>query len=447
MKSTTLGVAGLGNRRSGKVLVFVALLMTVLLGCAALAVDLGVIMLVRAQLSRASDAGSLAAATELKSGLGFGAYRTPEQVKTAGEAQAVAYVALHPAGEVASAHIEPARDVQFGRARLNTATGVWSFSWGATPYNAVSVRTLRSAEGTTDRDGPLPLMFARVLGHNTSNIAADSAAVIMPASSIRIPPGSGATSGLSPFAFSAETWRKYWRAAKYWKDNNMTATSLLESNGGHLILDPLDLDSNGDPLPLFYLKRLSGDSISYRPLFTDNYRVVNPAVEDPSAIALGSDGILELNIYPLDNTAGNFGTVNIGTSSNSTQVMKDQIENGITEEQLSAYPDGTLTASSENPLVLSGNTGISAGIQSSLETIVGQKRAIALYDTVANPGNNASYTIGDFAAIRIMDVKLSNNPKTLTVQPDTLSDPSFVPDYNEEIGDETTMFSPLILAR
>jgi len=414
--------------------------MTVLLGCAALSVDLGMIMLVRAQLQRASDAGSLAAATEFTSGLGAGAFRTPPQVKTAGETQAVTYVALHPAGEVAAAHIEPARDVQFGQARLNAVTGVWTFNWGATPYNAVSVRTLRSAEGTTANDGPLPLMFARVLGHNTSNLSADSVAVIMPASGIRIPPGSSARAGLSPFAFAGETWRKYWRAVKYWKDHNMTAADLLESNGGHLILDPLDLDSNGNPRPLFHLRVNN----RIEPLFTDNFRVVDPAREDPTAVGPGSDGILELNIFPQRNTAGNFGTVDIG-SGNSTNVLRDQIANGITEQQLSNYgTDGIVNASELEPLILGGDPGISAGIQSALESIIGQKRAITLYESAIGPGNNVVYTIHDFAAIRFMDTNL---PKSLTVQPDSMSDPSFVPDYNEEIGEQTTMFSPLILAR
>ena len=436
-----------GCRRDGNVLVLIGFLLVVLLGMTALAVDLGYIMVTRAQLQASSDSGSLAGGTELLSGLGVGAYRTPQEVETAAGEQAVHYVSLHPSGNAASTHIEPGRDIRLGRARLNSATGVWTFLWGESPYNAVGVDTLRGAPGQTQGDGPLPLFFARILGRDTADVAAESVAVIMPARGIRVPPGSGLASGLSPFAFSREAWQKFQRARQHWTSNGLSADDISLANDGHLILDDEDLDEQGDPLPLYYEVEVKNNSTNYRQLFDDRYRVIDPDRQDVANVQLGSDGVLELNIYPLNNEAGNFGTVNIGSDSNSGQILKDQIENGIEEQYLEVYEDNTLVFDPNDPIVLTGNTGISAGIQASLESIIGQKRAIALYSNVQNPGNNAIYTLVEIVGVRIMAVDLSGSDKVLVVQPDSLSDPTGVPDYESEIGEETSFFSPLILAR
>lgn len=433
--------------RAGKVLLFVGLLLTVLLGMTALAVDIGLIAVTRCQLQAASDSGSLAGGTELLPGLGASAYRTATQVESAAKTQAVTYVSYHRAGEAASAYIEAGRDVQLGKAIMQN--GQWVFNWGATPYNAVRVTTLRSSVGSTSGDGPLPLVFARILGTQTAEVTTDSVAVILPASGVRVIPGSGKTSALGPFAFSKVRWEKYWRARHYFEDAGFTNDDLSEANDGHLILDNADLDADGNPKPLFYEKIVSGQNgnVTYRQLFADQYSVIDPELETPSNVVGIADGVLELNIYPIGTSEGNFGTVNVGNTNNSTQVLVDQISNGIGDQYLANYENGTLTASPGSPLELTGDTGISSGIQSSLEGLVGQKRAIMLYDSVNSPGNTAMYTLIDFAAIRIMEVNLTGQNKVLVVQPDTLSDSSFVPDYTKEITEETTFFSPLILAK
>ncbi len=435
------------NVRSGKILVITALVLTVVLGMAALAVDIGIIAMTRTQLQAASDSGSLAAGSQLLSGLGAGAYRTPTQVVTVGQQQAQAFVAFHPAAEVASLSIEPTRDTQFGKASLNVKTGSWNFTWGSTPYNAVSVTTLRSSTGTSASDGPLPLVFARALGRNTANVTAESVAVIMPASGIRILPGTGLSSGLSPFAFAQERWLKYWRARDYFVSHGFTEANLTQSANGHLITDPSDLDGLGQPRPLFYEKLVIGNRVTYRRLFGDLYSYIDADRQDDKNIVQSPDGILEMNIYPINSSAGNFGTVNIGNDSNSTAVLGDQIENGLSEKYLAGYAGNQINPTADNPLILEGDTGISAGIEASLEEIIGQTRSIVLYSTVQNPGNTAKYTIVDMAGIRFMSVDLHGNLKTLIIQPESVSDAAGIPDYDEVIGTTTSFFTPLILAR
>jgi Flp pilus assembly protein TadG len=447
------------RRRDGKILVMAGLLMIMLLGLVALAVDIGWILVTRTQLQAASDSGSLAAGTELISGLGVSRWRTPAEVQAAAEPVAVQFVAEHVAGEANSAHIDPARDMRFGKATFN---GTWNFQWGATPYNAVGVTTQRSSVGSNAGDGPLPLVFGRVLGHNFSDVTVESAAVIMPASGIRIPPEADFTSALSPFAFSRARWQKYQRARDHFEapapDGFNKDVSLIdEANDGHLVMDPesLDgagnpiLDANGNPDPLYYEYVQTGASGNFelRRIFDDRYRVINPEKHNPENIVPETDGVLEANIYPLASEDGNFGTVDIGGLDNSTQVIKRQITSGVSAEDMALYEKNMLNPSEASPVQLQGDTGISSGIEASLEDIIGDCRTIVLYSDVVNPGNTAMYTIVDMVGIRVMAVDLSGGNKVLVIQPCSVSDPAGIHDYDQDIGDDTTVFTPLILAR
>ncbi len=43
--------------------------------------------------------------------------------------------------------------------------------------------------------------------------------------------------------------------------------------------------------------------------------------------------------------------------------------------------------------------------------------------------------------------KFTGKNKVLVIQPCAMSDPAGVPDLDEDVGDETTFFTPLILAQ
>ena len=135
------------------------------------------------------------------------------------------------------------------------------------------------------------------------------------------------------------------------------------------------------------------------------------------------DGKLELNMYPLSNGSsgvapGNFGTVDIGSSNNSTADLKRQILVGVSAEDL-AYFGGSLKLGPDGTLLMNGDTGISAGIKEELEEIKGDPRVIMLYSTVTANGNNAMYTIVGFVGVRIMFVNLtgSMSQKKVIIQP------------------------------
>ena len=112
---------------------------------------------------------------------------------------------------------------------------------------------------------------------------------------------------------------------------------------------------------------------------------------------------------------------------------------------MSFFPGNTLDLGT--PVNLNGDTGISAGIENSIQGIIGQVRAILLYSQAVNPGNNAEFTIVDLIGVRIMSVNFSGSNKILVVQPAVLKDPGGLPDYDDDDGTDNSVFSPLILAQ
>jgi hypothetical protein len=136
-------------------------------------------------------------------------------------------------------------------------------------------------------------------------------------------------------------------------------------------------------------------------------------------VTSGSDGVKECNLYPQGTgSPGNRGTVDIGSSNNSTADIARQIVYGISPSDL-AYMGGELKFDTSGKLYLNGDTGISAGVKDELASIIGKPRIIPIFQSVTGPGNNASYTIVAFAGVRITNVKLtgSMSSKNVMIQP------------------------------
>lgn len=415
----------LSGKRQGKIALMTALMLVALIGILACALDLGWIAMTKTQLQAAADSASLAGGTELLPGLGFHATKTPTEVRDAVEIQSVAFAAANRAGDYSSVYIDAGRDIQLGTCKLNTGTNQWEFNWGDTPYNAVQVTPKRNVHGG-GMDRPLPLFFAPVLGTSDSSISVLSAAIILPASRFTNPPNGG-NSSLMPFAFEEKLWDKYFRALEHYQNTLGGDASLID-------ISYLDIDGS----PLYFQYYMQGANQKSFQLFND---VLGAGPGD--TVVNAPDDVLEFSIFPIDQTSGNFGTIDIGSLGNSAADLKRQIADGPSPADMAYFPDSTITP----PLDMNGDTGVSAGISSTLESIIGQCRAIALFDTVSGPGNNANFHVVDIVGVRIMDVKLSGSNKYLTLQPCKFIDPGGVPDPGGTPGPRTTIFSPLILAQ
>ena len=174
----------------------------------------------------------------------------------------------------------------------------------------------------------------------------------------------------------------------------------------------------------------------------------------------GADGVPELNLFPQDTGApGNFGTINIGGNNNSTAVLRRQIEFGLNADDFSGYPDQQLVINPapDGGLTFTGNTGVSAGMESALRAIVGEPRIVPLYSQVEGVGANTTYTIVKFVGVRVVEVDFKgsvSSEKRLMLQPAnviiphtiraTVSDP-MNPTEEERVSE--FIFSPVWLVR
>jgi Flp pilus assembly protein TadG len=166
-KKTTMKkrLLDLGADQSGTVVLITAMFIFVLLGCGALALDIGHIVMVKSQLEKAADAGALAGARGL----------WPEVLPiTADDPMTPNYDnAINMATSAASQNAVDGRNL--ASAEITVQVGQWdytnrSFIPGFTS-DSNSVRV------TTHRDG-IVMFFAQVFGIGTRNLSATSTAVM-----------------------------------------------------------------------------------------------------------------------------------------------------------------------------------------------------------------------------------------------------------------------------
>ena len=106
---------------------------------------------------------------------------------------------------------------------------------------------------------------------------------------------------------------------------------------------------------------------------SDNYMMQDGAVQN------GSDGVFEVNLYPLGTgSPGNRGTVDIGSSNNSTNDIARQILHGVSQQDLLELGK-PLELDANGELGLEGDTGISAGLKDELATLIGETRIIPIF--------------------------------------------------------------------
>ena len=347
------------RRRSGAILVLTAVMMVVMFAMLVVAVDVGYVALIRTQLQSSADAAALAATWELYDSRTLTTpLASPELVQADVLTPARYYASENPVGQVQPELADA--DIELGRLDVTAGPNAQLYTpdaFGDLTYNAVRVSVRRTA----DINGEIPSFFARVVGVDSSSGGAEATAAFVDNLSGFGPLPPGENLMILPFAMDKQTW-----------------DVLMDGNAGD------DWTWNAD-----------------------------------QGITSGSDGVLEVNLFPQGaNSPGNRGTVDIGASNNSTADLARQIVEGVNTTDLD-HIGGKLELGPDGTLVLNGDTGISAGMKDELASIRGQPRIIPLFDSVSGNGNNATYTIVGFAGVRVMDVKLTGkmSGKRVIVQP------------------------------
>lgn len=179
------------SRQRGAVAIWFALLLPVLLGFAALAVDLARIHLVKVELQKAADAAALGGARSLSEK----PLPTGQPYNWPAAAAKALDVALHNYANGDSIKV------------ATIDTGYWNIpsrSWkGAVAPSTGDVPAVRATIAISEgqNNGPLHLFFAPFLGFDESNVQATSIAVIAP-------PGGG--TGMFPMAINKTMFDLFW---------------------------------------------------------------------------------------------------------------------------------------------------------------------------------------------------------------------------------------------
>ncbi len=360
------------QRRSGNILVLAAFMMIIMMAGLALAVDLGYIQVIRTQMQGATDAAALAATLELIDAESLTGFSEPTAVVSRVRLAAGQFSGLNKVGgESPAVSFE---DVVIGYIQDPSDPNVQMDFSDPSRFNAVQIRLRRTAE----QNGEVPLYFARALGFDSYAGQTQATAVFLDnIAGFRIP-APGQALGILPFAFDQALW------------NAMMAGA-----------------GNDD----------------FSPVWNDD-----TGAWDTAPVA---DGIREINLFPQEVGApGNFGTINIGANNNSTNTLRRQIEVGLTAEDMSHYPNGELMIDDiTGTLDLTGDTGISAGMESALQAIIGQPRIVPLYRQVSGVGTNATYEIVKFVGVRVLEVDLRGGLETdkrLVLQPANVTIPGAI---------------------
>lgn len=379
------------RQRRGAVMVLAAILMIVILGMVAFAVDFGYLTIARTELQRNADAAAIAGCWDLMDDSPPGATADLTAEIALARQSAAQYVT---ANSVCNSSVNVSSnsanasggDIVIGNLdNPSLASSSLTFT-NPNLFNAVQVHVSKSASA----NGVVPLFFGRIFGMEGQALDAQATAALLNNISGFQVPVDGSDLGILPFALDLDTW------------NGML-------NGG------------------------GTDAFAWD--------------EGTQSIVSGHDGVREINLYPQGTgSPGNRGTIDIGGSNNSTADIARQIVHGVSQADLD-HIGGALKLDSSGKLYLNGDTGISAGVKDELTSIRGKPRIIPLFSSVVGPGNNATYTIVKFAGVRILDVKLTGamSGKRVIIQPAKIVTEGAIANTNGTTS--YTIYSPPWLVR
>ena len=349
--------------RKGAVTVLVAILLVVLLGCVALAVDIGHLYVVRTELQRAADAAALAGAQALGRDLDtpLGEYLMAEDIYSQAESYALLNncfgqsVVLDRNGDITIGYLSEPRV-------LNSNIQIVALD----QCNAVQVIAKRNAFSA---GGEIPLFFAPIWGINSSGVSASAIAVL----DDRFYAYSGGDG--VPFTLHIDDW-----------NNEIIQVNGPDNYGYNELTESITNSPDGIPEVKLFPNKESGNGNG-------------------------------------NNGAGNFGILHIGSGSNGVPILRDQILNGIAPEEFIDLTGEAMIKFYDYDLgdpvyyQINGNPGIKAGLKDAMEQKVGLAVGIFMHNAVTGSGSNTVFTVIGMRFVRVMDVDLNGNDKAIMVQP------------------------------
>jgi hypothetical protein len=369
--STYLPTGKFCDRRRGVVAIQVGVMMVVLIGFAAMTVDVGTLYNTRADLQRTADAAALAGAS---------AYTTDEmmsvRMETGGSgalgfvndlilSRSTEYASLNPTFLASSTKTKVATsDITAGYLKLDSASEALHTNPQPWEFNAVHVMVRREADGL---NGSIPLFFAPIFGKLVGESTASAVAVFDDRVS-GFTPGDPGSANLLPFAVQEDIY-----------DDQRQFT------GG----DQWAYDTTSQALP-------------------------------KNRVSDGPDDVREVKLYPWPlsgggaDGSGNFGFLNVGTENQGASAEANQILYGITPAEIEAEigtPEPIFFDESGGDITydISGSPGLTASHEAAVAQLMGQIVGFFIYSTFENPGANNVYTITGIRFGRVMHIDLKGN--------------------------------------
>lgn len=364
------------NRRRAVVAIQVGVTLVVMLGFAALTVDVGTLYNTRNDLQRTADAAALAGASvyttdammRIRQGTAGG--DALSAIITQAGTRVDEYAGLNPTFGKSAATQVASGDIAAGWIDLHSATATVQTPSPPDSYNAVHV-LVRRDDSEDAGNGPVQFFFAPIFGRIVGQSSASAVAVFDDrVSGVN---ASGEGEDILPFTIHRDAFEQ-------------------ELNFGE-----------------------------------DNYAYV----EESNSVSSGPDGIREVRIYPYplsgngyEEGDGNFGVLNIGTGNQGVDAERVQILNGVTAEDfemeigtsnLTFYDD----AGADITYEISGSPGLEASLKDAVGQKIGDVVGFFLHDKVVLSGANAIYRITDIRYGRVMDVRLTGPPhqRGIYIQP------------------------------
>ena len=359
----------------GAITVMVAIMLVVLLGCAALAIDIGHLYVARTELQRAADASALAGAMALGRGSEddpYGDYyRFSEDVYSQAEKYANLNavvgrgVVLNRNSDIKIGYLQYPRDL--------------TASLQIVPLDSCNAVQVIARRDSSNADGRVGLFFAHIWGINSSNVSA-SAIAVLDDRFYAYAPGTGGP--VIPFSLDEDIWND----------------QIVNGNG------PDEYSYDGE---------------------TENVR-------------LSPDGNPEVKLFPEkiketdeeEDGAGNFGIVHIGPGEGAlgTSVIVAQIENGISGDDLACMTGEPMIKFyhqiSGEPVVydavsydILADPGLKVGLKDAMEAKIGKTVGFFLHSAVSDTGANTVFHVVGMRFGRVMKVDLLGGGKAIVIQP------------------------------
>lgn len=366
------------RKRRGAIAPLAALLLAVLVGMLAFAIDVGYMAVVKGELQSAADAAALAGAARLQNP--YVLYYLPGQLNQQSIYNGVTDT-TNPTSAISTAQQFAKANVA-GGVNITVPAGDITFSYydGTNPFtpasypntfpNTITVTTRRDDVANT----PLRLFFSQIFGITSVNLTATASATIYAGdvSSLQAIPGVNAH--ILPVALDVNVWQNY------------------------------------------YATGVSADG----------------------QIHLGPNGAPQLQVYPFDtNTPGSFGLLDVGPPANNVPAFRSWIDSGETPNDISyLLNNNLLPVSMSAPEPWKVGPGLKSTLVSDFNSQMGVPNLIPLfvpaspqpnYVAASGNGQNATYAIVGFVGVTVTQASgngLAN--MVISIQPTAVVDPTEV---------------------